>query len=164
MTQLPYEGATPEQLRSPLVNELLAVHNMFRTQLDAILGFTNDLLAGQQDLNGPETQRQIQSLVRAGQQYTYYLHFHHHHETDNLFPVLEADGLDTAVIDRLNADHDELGAMIDEFSAAIRQFSSINPEVMNNDLRRLADALQAHLAYEETHICPFLARMSGWPM
>ena len=56
----------------------------------------------------------------------------------------------------------ELAVMIDKFSDAIQDFAAIEPDVMNNDLRRLADALRAHLAYEETHVCPLLARHSRW--
>lgn len=164
MMKEPYVGATEEQLRSPMVRELLAVHSMFRDQLQAILNYVNDLISGDEQLRSAETNIRVQMLIRAGTQYTHMLHFHHHAETETMFPVLQRDGLDTAVIDRLNADHDELGVMIDRFSESIQHFATIEPDVMNNDLRRLADALQAHLAYEETHVCPFLSRWTHWPM
>ncbi|MBC8170418.1 MAG: hypothetical protein H7X77_02050, partial [Anaerolineae bacterium] len=51
----------------------------------------------------------------------------------------------------------------DKFHTAIYDFAAIDPEVMNNDLRRLADALQAHLAYEEMHVCPLLTRFTHFP-
>ncbi len=54
--------------------------------------------------------------------------------------------------------------MIDRFNDTVRQLSTLEPDVMDTDLRRLAEALHAHLAYEETHVCPFLARFSGWPV
>lgn len=163
MSNLPYEGATPEQLSSPLVREFLMIHDMFRQRLAAILGFIEELMSGEQSLESSETQRQIQVLIQVGTQYTQILHMHHHAETDMVFPLLEKDGLDRAVIERLNADHDEIGVMIDEFSLAIRQLATIDPDVLNHDLRRLADALHAHLAYEETHVCPFFARWKHWP-
>jgi iron-sulfur cluster repair protein YtfE (RIC family) len=163
MTSTPYEGATAEQLRSPMVNELLRVHGMFRNQLARIMDYIDDLLSGEEQLSAPGTAVRIQSLIRAGAQYTQMLHFHHHAETDSLFPLLQNDGLEATVVDRLNTDHDEIGTMIDNFNNAIRNLAAVEPEVMNHDLRRLADALREHLAYEETHICPFLARLKQWP-
>src|SRR5690349_22003474 len=112
MTDTPYQGATAEQLRNPMVNELLRVHDMFRNQLAGIMDYIDDLLSGEQQLSAPETGVRIQSLIRAGAQYTQMLHFHHHAETDSLFPMLQNDGLEAAVVDRLNADHDEIGTMI----------------------------------------------------
>jgi hemerythrin-like domain-containing protein len=162
MTDIPYEGATAEQLRSPLVHAFLGVHNMFRDQLTAILEYVNDLIAGEQPLSGQETKIRTQSLIQAGVQYTTLLHAHHHTETSTLFPALQAEGLPAAVVGRLNAEHDEIALLIDRFSAAIRDLTVIAPEVTNSDLRRLAQALHDHLAYEETHVCPFLARFAGW--
>jgi hemerythrin-like domain-containing protein len=162
MTNRLYEGATAEQLRNPLVHALLGVHNMFRDELTAILEHVNDLIAGEQPLSGPETKIRTRALIQAGVQYTTLLHAHHHTETFTLFPALQADGLPAEVVDRLNAEHDELAVLIDRFSAAIGDLSAVAPEVTNSDLRRLAQALHDHLAYEETHVCPFLARFSGW--
>jgi len=165
MTNQPYDGATPQQLRHPLVRELLAVHNMFRNELARMLEFVNELLAGEQQLTGAETDARTKALIRAGIQYTQMLHMHHHLESTALFPVLQKEEPGIApVVDRLNADHDEIAIVIDQFKAGIRNFAAIEPDVTNSDLRRLADALHAHLAYEETHVCPVLARFSGWPM
>lgn len=159
----PYAGATAEQLRSPLVHEFLQIHNFFRDQLKAMMHFIDELSAGEQTLSGPETTVRIQMLIRAGMQYTQVLHAHHGIETSSLFPELHKEGLEQPVIDRLNAEHDEIGALIDGFGDAIRHLSDVEPDVMNSDLRRLSDALHAHLAYEETHVCPLLARWSSWP-
>jgi iron-sulfur cluster repair protein YtfE (RIC family) len=163
METTPYTGATPEQLESPLVQELLGVHNMFRSQLAAILDFANELLAGRAALAGPDTRRQVEALVRAGAQYATYLHHHHHLESSMLFPALSRDGLAAEVRDRLVREHDEIAVLINQFQGAVNQLSAVEPAAFNSDLRRLADALQAHLAYEETHVCPMLARMRGWP-
>src|ERR1700682_2380082 len=120
MTDIPYEGATAEQLRNPLVHAFLGVHNMFRDQLTKILEYVNDLIAGEQPLSGPETKIRTQALIRAGMQYTYMLHTHHHIETSTMFPALQAEGLEASVVDRLNAEHDEIAVLIDRFSAAVR--------------------------------------------
>ncbi len=163
MINQPYEGATPEQLRNPFVRELLGVHNMFRNQLAAILAYVEELIAGDQQLTAPATTAQIQALIRSGAQYTQILHTHHHLETSYLFPPLQEEGLESEVVDRLNAEHDEIGVLVDKFNDAIHQLATIEPGVLDNDLRRLADALHAHLAYEETHVCPFMARWRHLP-
>lgn len=163
MTNLPYIGATPEQLRSPMVRELLGVHNMFRNQLETMLRYIEDLTAGRQQLAEAETKVRIQSVIRAGSQYAHHLHTHHHLETSMMFPALRGEGLEPSIIDRLNAEHDDIAVLIDQFSGAIHNLSTIDPDVLNTDLQRLAAALQAHLAYEETHVCPFLAQLTHWP-
>lgn len=163
MTNQPYEGATPEQLASPLVQELLAVHGMFRRQLAAILDYANDLLAGRGALGGPETQQQVAALVRAGAQYATYLHHHHHLESDMLFPALAEQGLEREIHARLEREHDEIAVLIEKFQGAVQHLAAVEPAALNSDLRRLADLLQAHLAYEETHVCPLIARLPGWP-
>ena len=161
MTNQPYDGATPEQLQNPFVRELLAIHGMFRDQLAAMLEFVNELIKSEQPLTGADTLPRIQALVQAGVQYSQMLHAHHHIETSFMFPTLHREGLETSVIDRLNAEHDEIAVLIDKFSATIRDYSTIEPDVINHDLRRLSDVLQTHLAYEETHVCPLLARQSN---
>src|SRR5690349_13478835 len=106
MATLPYEGATEAQLQHHLVRHFLSIHDMFRNQLQAIIDYADDLLSGDAQLSDPQTKARIQALIQAGSQYTHYLHFHHHGETDALFPALEKEGLDAAIVDKLNADHD----------------------------------------------------------
>ena len=158
-----YAGATPEQLANPLVQELLAVHGMFRRQLAAILEYAQALLAGRAALAGPETQQQVAQLVRAGAQYAAYLHHHHHLESAMLFPALARQGLDQAIHDRLQREHDEIAVLIDQFTGAVDDLAAADPTAVDSDLRRLAALLQAHLDYEETHVCPLLAQMQRWP-
>jgi hemerythrin-like domain-containing protein len=163
MLNPPYEGATEEQLRHPMVRELLMIHGMFRRELQAMLGFVDEILAGNFPPDGTETTARVHALIRSGVQYNRMLHHHHHLETSMLFPALQREnpGVDS-LIDKLNADHDEISVLIDRFGEAIRSASAIHPDIVNTDLRRLSDALTAHLAYEETHVCPLLARFSGW--
>lgn len=164
MPQVPYEGATAEQIGHPLVREFLAIHDMFRNELAAMLHFANELISGDRKLTDTETKIRTQALIRTGMRYTQLLHFHHHGESSMMFPGLHEEGLETAVIQRLESDHDEIAVLIDKFDDAIRNFAAIDPNVITNDLRRLSDALQSHLAYEETHVCPLLTRWTHWPM
>jgi hemerythrin-like domain-containing protein len=129
-----------------------------------MLHFINELTDGTQSLNEAETATRVQALIRAGIQYTTWLHHHHHAESSMLFPVLKReDPAITPVVDRLKAEHDEIAVLIDKFGDAVRVAATVDLRVLDTDLRRLADALQAHLAYEETHVCPLLSRLSGWP-
>lgn len=162
MNDQPYQGATPEQLRQPMVRELLGIHNMFRQELVAIQYYVAELIGGRSSLQAAETSAHVQAVIQAGVRYTHMLHMHHHLETSMLFPSLEQEGLERSVIDKLNADHNEIGLLIDGFAQGVRELARIEPAVLDTDLRRLSEALHAHLAYEETHVCPLLARFRGW--
>lgn len=162
MTTQPYEGATEAQLRHPMVRELLGVHNMFRTELERMLRYIDQLLATQQPLDDAATTGYVQALIRSGSRYSQMLHTHHHLESTLMFPQLEAEGLEPSVVDRLNSEHDAISGLIDQFADAVRDYSAVQPAVVDSDLRRLADALEAHLAYEETHVCPVLAQLTTW--
>ena len=158
-----YTGATPEQLGHPMVAELLAIHNHFRTELAGMLRLTQELLAGQKALDGPQTRARVQTLIRASYQYTQMLHAHHGIETAQMFPALAAQGLATEVVARLNREHEAISVRVDQFSQDLHELSATQPGVGDSDLQRLAQALTDHLAYEETHVCPVLAKFSGWP-
>lgn len=160
MTTQAYDGATPEQLKHPYVRELLAIHDMFRHEMVRILGYAEELIDQQQPPAPEESAAYIKALISSGTQYSYMLHMHHDIETRSMFPALQRQGLKTEVIERLNAEHDQIAELIDAFSEAIQKLSTIEPQVLHGDLRRLADALQAHLAYEEAHVCPLLAHFS----
>jgi hemerythrin-like domain-containing protein len=164
MNTQPYAGATPAQLRHPLVREFLAIHNMFRNELGAMLQFVDRLMTYKQRLTGPETTAHVQALAQATYRYTQLLHFHHHGETDGLFPALREQGLDDPVIDRLNTEHDQIAVLIGRLDSAIRTVASFDAGTVDTDLRLLTEALRKHLDYEETHVCPLLTRFSHWPM
>ena len=163
MIDQPYVGATQEQLEHPLVAHFLEVHDMFRAELAAMLRLIDDITSGK-PFTELEKRARINALVRTGTQYSTLLHHHHHGESAMLFPPLVKEDPDFAFIKtRLEREHDEIALMIDAFSDAIRSSASLDLDVVDADLRRLADALQAHLAYEEEHVCPLLAHFSNWP-
>lgn len=162
MTNPPYPGATPDQLSHSLVREFLGVHNMFRQQLAAMLTFVQEILADDPQWTKPETRRRFNGLVNTSGQYTHWLHFHHNIETSTMFPKLQAEGLDMAVVERLNREHDQLSALIDKFNDVLQQGSAVLPETLTQDLQQLSQLLQDHLLYEESHVCPLLAGLSSW--
>ena len=160
----PYEGATPEQLQHHLVREFLGIHTLFRRELANMLRFVTELMTRPELLAGPQSRMYVQQLAQATYHYTQLLHFHHHGETGMLFPALREKGLDDPVIERLNAEHDEIAALIDQLDGTLHSAAVFHPQVVDSDLRCLSDALRNHLAYEEEHVCPLLTRFSQWPM
>lgn len=164
MTDQPYQGATPAQLRHPQVREFLAVHNMFRNYLAELLDYVDGLLAGQSAMSRPEALGRYRMLSQATYQYTQMLHHHHHLESAMLFPSLRQEGLAESVIERLEAEHAEIAGLITRLDASMENAAALDAKLVDEDLRRLAEGLRAHLAYEETHVCPVLVRFKGWPI
>jgi hemerythrin-like domain-containing protein len=164
MIEQPYVGATKEQLEHPLVAHFLEVHDMFRSELSKMLRLISDVTNGQ-PLAEQDKKARIHALIRTGTQYNTMLHHHHHGESAMLFPPLMKEDPNFAPIKmRLEAEHDEIAVLIDNFSDAIHSAPSLDLDSVDADLRRLSDALQAHLAYEEEHVCPLLAHFSDWSM
>lgn len=155
MTNSPYTGATPEQLQNPHVQELLTIHNLFREQLAAMLDYLQSFLGGKALMNEPEKREHIHKLIRSVAQYSHMLHGHHTIETSFMFPSLKTAGLAYQIIDRLNEEHDEIARLIESFNVTLNNPSEIG--LLNENLQRLADVLETHLAYEEKHVCPLLA-------
>lgn len=163
MIDQPYVGATQEQLEHPLVAHFLEVHGMFRSELSKMLRLINDVTNGQPRTEA-EKKARIYALVRTGTQYSAMLHHHHHGESAMLFPPLVREDPDFASVKtRLEREHDEIAVYIDQFKDAIHTSPALDLAVVDADLRRLADALAAHLAYEEEHVCPLLTHFSNWP-
>lgn len=154
----PYEGATLAQLKNENVQQFLYLHGYLRNEMKMLL----QLIEGLMDEGGlaGETaeldQGLIQSLIQSGSQYAQHLHAHHHGETALMFPVLARAGLDDEIVQRLNREHDELGALIDTVMAALLQMKTADVARITADLGRLGEALRAHLDYEERHVCPLL--------
>lgn len=159
---LPYEGATPEQLQHPMVREFLAIHDMFRREIASMQRFVETLIAGQIELDAAETRARVRLLSGAAFRYTSLLHFHHNGESSGMFPMLRGQGLKPSVITRLESEHADIAVLIDQLEAALRDVGSVDPLALGTDLERLAQVLRAHLAYEESHVCPLLTHFVDW--
>lgn len=162
MVNPPYEGATPEQLEHPMVQEFLAIHGMFRRELASMQRFVETLLAGDSDLDAADIRARVHLLSGAAFRYTSLLHFHHNGESMGMFPMLRGQGLAPATIARLETEHDEIAVLIDNLETALRNVATVDPRALNTDLQELAAKLSAHLAYEETHVCPLLTHFVDW--
>ncbi|NMB91060.1 MAG: hemerythrin domain-containing protein, partial [Chloroflexi bacterium] len=152
MSAAPYPGATPEELAHPLVNHFLAIHATFRQQLADLLRLSSEILAGELPLPAPEMNARLQRLIHLGARYTYGLHLHHRLETQEMFPTLAAEGLETDVIERLNAEHRQLSDLLDQVNAGIQDLDTAAPGALDARLLRLSQQLKAHLDYEEVHV------------
>jgi hemerythrin-like domain-containing protein len=157
----PYEGATPEQLDNMNVQHFLHLHNYLRNELRMILQFVEELTRGAGEVSAENNRELLEGLFRAGSQYAQHLHAHHHGETQLLFPVLKREGLDSEVVERLNREHDEIGALIDGVTTSLFQMKSADLPGMMQDMHQLGDTLRNHLEYEESYICPLLTHWSS---
>lgn len=158
-----YEGATEADLAEPSVIEFLAVHDMFKRELARLVEFVEQIVAAVDEMPPNEIARYVAILAEAFYNYTNYLHAHHGGETDAIFPALTPLGLPEEVTERLNREHDELAAQLDRMDRAFDAPDAKLDGDSLRDLTRLADLLRAHLDYEETHVCPLLPKLRGWP-
>jgi hemerythrin-like domain-containing protein len=97
------------------------------------------------------------------------VHLHHRGESAMLFPSVRASAPKlNPVVDRLEADHLEVSALLDKVEAAAgTSTSSAGGEEAR---RRLADALEQlsehlfeHLSYEEKMLAPVINSWKAWP-
>ncbi|MGJ6966074.1 hemerythrin domain-containing protein [Streptosporangium sp. G11] len=85
------------------------------------------------------------------------LHHHHTGEDEDIWPLLRALVPEAGpVLDRLEADHQEMDTVIDRLSAPGRPAAD-----QAGDLRRLHELLDAHLALEESEVVPLIAEHVG---
>ena len=160
------------QPSNPLLEELQWVHAMLRRDLrtcqqlaDAALngGPAGEIRAelGQLRARGPLFQLRVNCL-----RYCSFVHAHHGGEDVMLFPAVRRAAPElAAVVDRLEADHRAVSALLDEVEAAAR--------VLDDDVAvrtRLADALTTlsaqlleHLDLEEKTLAPVLQTWNHWP-
>ncbi|WP_051761033.1 hemerythrin domain-containing protein [Herbidospora cretacea] len=80
------------------------------------------------------------------------LHHHHSDEDANIWPLLRTLAPEAAdVLDRLEADHQEMDEVIERLTGPRRQ-----APVQAADLRRLHDLLNTHLDLEESRVVPLI--------
>ena len=93
------------------------------------------------------------------------MHSHHSHESYLLFPALrQANPALNPVVDKLEADHQHVSALLDDIEAAAGDLAEGGPrDRLIAALGALSTDLLAHLAYEEEHIASTLSRFTHWP-
>lgn len=150
----------------PAAARLLGIHALLRRDLARLraavldLGDGRDSLASARDavsrLAVPMTTRDFRERCL---QFCEFLHGHHYVE-DQVFPQLSAlDAELDVVVQRLIAEHRDVARLI---ATLRRQLAASHPDVdvVRTTLADLSDHLNEHLAYEEKHIGPALAKLS----
>jgi Hemerythrin HHE cation binding domain len=163
----------PNPRGEAMVAELKWVHDMIRRDLRTVRQLAADVASG---LPAPQIRAGVRSLAASGPlwqlkinclQYCRFVHSHHHAESVLLFPRLRRTnpGLGP-VVDKLEADHATVSALLDEVSAAAADLAGQEePATRKRLIDALADlstVLLAHLDYEEEHIAGTLRTWAGW--
>ncbi|MFC0624260.1 nitroreductase/quinone reductase family protein [Kribbella deserti] len=84
------------------------------------------------------------------------LHNHHTGEDLGMFPALANQYPELApTIERLSAEHDQIAVLIEDLQTVIST-PTADLAAVRAEVNRLADALEAHLSYEESQLIPLL--------
>ncbi|WP_443081138.1 hemerythrin domain-containing protein [Streptomyces sp. PmtA] len=84
------------------------------------------------------------------------LHNHHTGEDTALFPFLAGRYEELApVMDRLREEHGKIAALLDELRRVVAA-DGAEPGLVQAEVGRLSDELEAHLVYEEEQLIPVL--------
>jgi hypothetical protein len=146
-----------------LFDELLWVHGMIRRDLETVRSLARTVANGApaaevkgalDDLqtNGPLWKLKVNCL-----HYCRFVHSHHGAEDAMLFPALRAANPELApVVDRLEADHRRVAALLDEVEAACRELGDDEEAASRSNLAAalgdLAENLLEHLSFEEENV------------
>jgi Hemerythrin HHE cation binding domain len=166
----------PNPRGEAMLAELKWVHDMIRRDLALIQQMAADTAAGQP---AGAIRRGIRTLASASPiwqlkagclRHCRFVHSHHSHESYLLFPALrQANPALNPVVDKLEADHQHVSALLDDIEAATE---NLTPGDLAEDgvrdrliaaLGALSTDLLAHLAYEEEHIASTLSTFTRWP-
>lgn len=167
------EGA-PTTRGDALVRELRWVHDLIRRDLTTVRHMAEQIPAG---LPIPEISAGIESLAANGPlwqlrvnclHYCRLVHSHHSLESHAWFPALRAaDPAMDPVVDKLEADHQNVAGLLEKVDAAAAQLAATDSAEHRDRLvialDQLAADLLVHLDYEEQHTAAILRTWSGWP-
>lgn len=157
-----------------LVQELLWIHRILRSDLAIVRALAEEVLEGKdpESISSEIARLQTQSpLWQFKANCIYYcrlVHAHHGGEDALLFPALRRSGpAMEPVVDKLEADHRKISDILDEVEAVARDLRKDDVPANRNRvvdaLKLLAEQLLAHLDYEERSISPTLRSWRSWP-
>ena len=167
------DGA-PASRGDALVRELRWVHDLIRRDLATVRRMAEQIPAG---LPAPEVKAGIESLAANGPlwqlrvnclHYCRLVHSHHSLESHAWFPALRAaDPAMNPVVNKLEAEHQNVAGLLDEVDAAAAQLADTDSAEHRDRLvialDQLAADLLVHLDYEEQHTAAILRTWSQWP-
>ncbi len=162
---------TRTQRPEALSDQLLWVHDILRRDLAAVRELAGRVAEGastrevrdglaELEARGPLFQLRATCLG-----YCQLLHSHHGGEDEVLFPaVRRAAPHLAATVDRLEADHREVSAVLNEIEALAHDLDEPSTRTaLVEALTRLSSGLLEHLAYEEQTMIPVLDGWGEWP-
>ncbi len=166
--------APPEAPYGVLLHrQLRAVHQMLRDDLALCRQLASDVADGAPAGVVVEAVRSLQSrspLWELRVNCLYHcriVHMHHGIEDSDMFPALRRSNPALgAVVDRLEADHRAISALLDEVEASVElldETSGVARTRLEAALTHLADDLLAHLAYEEEAVSSTMRSWKRWP-
>lgn len=144
LTEIP---GPPDINATSMGEAIKVVHDMFRREL----GLIRKEIAESGTATGLGTQLRVNCLaVCQG------LHKHHTGEDTMLFPMLADRHPELApVMDRLKQEHEHIAALLADLKKVVSDEGADHQQVLD-EVERLTDELEAHLAYEEEHLLPLL--------
>jgi len=150
--------------------QLVAIHDHLRAELEQLRGLVAQVLAGALDpaaargrINVMTMRQNAWTIGAYCASYCRLVATHHTIEDQALFPRLRAgDPRLDAVVDRLHAEHEVIHDVLEGVDRALLDL--VGPGADGSALRRavdeLTDSLLSHLSYEEHELVEPLARLS----
>jgi hemerythrin-like domain-containing protein len=150
---------------------LVDIHDHLRQELGQLRGMVEQVVAGTLDvgvardaINALTMRQNNWTLGAYCQSYCRFVTLHHTLEDRALFPHLRASDPRLApVLDRLADEHERIAEVLEEVDAALVTMVA-KPDAtadVERAVRRLADGLLSHLAYEETEL---VGPIDRWPL
>jgi iron-sulfur cluster repair protein YtfE (RIC family) len=157
-----------------LVQELLWVHGILRSDLATVSRLAEEVLGGRTpedvraDIALLKTQSPLWQLKVNCLYYCRFVHAHHSGEDAHVFPALRRSNpaLET-VVDKLEADHRKVSDILDEVEQSsddlVHEDTPERRQHVVSALHLLTEHLLTHLDYEEEAISPTLRSWDRWP-
>ncbi|WP_433204438.1 hemerythrin domain-containing protein [Nocardia sp. CA-107356] len=141
--------------RTPGCNthDMVLVHRVFRREFR--------LLADIVEFTSPGDVEQVVRVSEHAREMLTALHHHHGSEDELVWPRLRSAQVDSALVERMRIQHDEIDAAMRRVDADLaeweHQSGTDTVDLLVDDLRRLHEVLTEHLRLEEDSILPIVA-------
>jgi iron-sulfur cluster repair protein YtfE (RIC family) len=166
--------ATPETaIGRAMFDELLYIHGAIRADLATVERLAGEVAAGlpasevRSEIDSLQTRSPVWQLKVNCRMYCRFVHLHHRMEDTMFFPRLrETNPALSPVVDKLEADHRVVSALLDAVEHAASALSDDCDDTARSHLvgglTALATHLLEHLQYEEREAGPTIRRMTGF--
>jgi len=165
---------TTPDLTNPLLQELVAVHDMLRRDLRRCRELADAALAGappadlRLELERLASRGPLFQLKATCLGYCRVVHSHHGREDDTLFPAVRRSAPHLGdLVDRLEADHRVVSDLLDQVETAALQLDTADladaRTRLVDALSTLSDRLLEHLDREEEALGPVFLTWGQWP-